>query len=213
MQLRTSIEKTRIFFHKPLLNLRSFFFGGYQRLPKPHLLINPLSCGGDKKKKHRADQYYADFYSEWDFNFVQEEKRKKNAVMPSEELVQEEEACRRSFRKNQSPVKKEQENGEKEEKKNTESSYTFKREEQFQNKKGGSSALEQKMKAFEMMDIGDVEQVLDVEEALHYYSRLRSPVYLDIVDKFFTDMYSEFSVPQASASIKNSKRRLGSIRL
>ncbi|KAJ6947345.1 hypothetical protein NC651_001897 [Populus alba x Populus x berolinensis] len=64
--------------------------------------------------------------------------------------------------------------------------------------------LAQKMKELEMMDVSDVEHVLDVEEALHYYSRLKSPVYLDIVDKFFTNIYTEFSVPKASASTNSS---------
>lgn len=55
--------------------------------------------------------------------------------------------------------------------------------------KKGVHVLAQKMKEMEMMDnVGDVEHLLDIEEALHYYSRLTSPVYLDIVDKFFMDM-------------------------
>lgn len=84
------------------------------------------------------------------------------------------------------------------------------------NKNEGVHDLAQKMKEFEMLDSGDVDHVLDIEEALHYYSRLTSPVYLDIVDQFFTDMHSEFSIPQSSSvSFKHSKSkgRLGSIRL
>ena len=71
------------------------------------------------------------------------------------------------------------------------------------------------MKELEMMDTGDVEHELDIEEALHYYSRLKSPVYLDIVDKFFMDMHSEFSVQESSISVKRSKSkgRPDSIRL
>lgn len=64
-----------------------------------------------------------------------------------------------------------------------------------------------------MMVGDDVENVLDVEEALLYYSRLKTPVYLDIVGRFFMDMYTEFSVPQASTRINNSKQRLRSARL
>lgn len=85
---------------------------------------------------------------------------------------------------------------------------------QNMNGNGVSNILAKRMKEFEMVDTGDVEQVLDVEEALHYYSRLKSPVYLDIVDKFFLDMYSDFSVPPSSSiSTNNSKQRLGSRRL
>ncbi|KAJ4893750.1 Uncharacterized protein Rs2_20544 [Raphanus sativus] len=50
--------------------------------------------------------------------------------------------------------------------------------------------MEKKIKEMYVIDTGDIEQALDVEEALHYYSRLRSPVYLNIVDKFFNDLYA-----------------------
>ncbi|CAH8260661.1 unnamed protein product [Arabidopsis lyrata] len=50
--------------------------------------------------------------------------------------------------------------------------------------------MEKKINEMFMTETGDIEQALDVEEALHYYSRIRSPVYLNIVDKFFTDLYS-----------------------
>lgn len=51
--------------------------------------------------------------------------------------------------------------------------------------------MAKKIKELDMIiETGDIEQALDVEEALHYYSRLRSPEYLNIVDKFFDDLYS-----------------------
>uniref|UniRef100_A0A1J3JG05 OVATE domain-containing protein n=1 Tax=Noccaea caerulescens TaxID=107243 RepID=A0A1J3JG05_NOCCA len=50
--------------------------------------------------------------------------------------------------------------------------------------------MEKKIKEMYMIETGDIEQALDVEEALHYYSLLRSPEYLNIVDKFFNDLYS-----------------------
>ncbi|KAL0743280.1 hypothetical protein Bca4012_084793 [Brassica carinata] len=50
--------------------------------------------------------------------------------------------------------------------------------------------MEKKIKEMYAIDTGDIEQALDVEEALHYYSRLRSPVYLNIVDKFLNDLYA-----------------------
>jgi len=73
--------------------------------------------------------------------------------------------------------------------------------------------LAQKMKELDMMDSGDLEHVLDIEEALHYYSRLKSPVYLDIVDRFFIDINSDFTLPQPSVSFKCSKERLDQIQL
>lgn len=87
---------------------------------------------------------------------------------------------------------------------------TEKKRNKGKNKNEGVHELALKMKELEMNDSGDVEQVLDIEEALHYYSRLKSPVYLDIVDKFFTDMHSEFSVRNKHSK---SKGRFGAIRL
>ncbi|KAL6559885.1 hypothetical protein OROGR_005002 [Orobanche gracilis] len=64
------------------------------------------------------------------------------------------------------------------------------------------------MKDLEMMDVDDMDHVMDVEEVLHYYSRLRCPTYAGIVERFFTDMYSEFNVAQPSRS--GSMREMGS---
>ncbi|KAF8044564.1 hypothetical protein N665_7874s0001 [Sinapis alba] len=73
--------------------------------------------------------------------------------------------------------------------------------------------LAQKMKDLNMVDLRDVEHASDVREALRCYSSIRSPVYLDIVDNFFTDMYYEFSDPRTSSSINGSRRKAGSFRL
>lgn len=77
----------------------------------------------------------------------------------------------------------------------------------------GAYLLAQKMKELEMMDMKDVDHSLDVEEALHYYSRLTCPEYVDIVNKFFMDMYADFHLPQRSISINSSSRRLGPLAL
>ncbi|KFK43782.1 hypothetical protein AALP_AA1G171900 [Arabis alpina] len=73
--------------------------------------------------------------------------------------------------------------------------------------------LAQKMKDLNMVDLRDAEHALDVREALRCYSSIRSPVYLDIVDNFFTDMYYEFSDPRTSSSVNGSRRKAGSFRL
>ncbi|KAG8388338.1 hypothetical protein BUALT_Bualt02G0115300 [Buddleja alternifolia] len=73
--------------------------------------------------------------------------------------------------------------------------------------------LAQKMKELEMMDMNDMDHVVDIEEVLHYYSHLKSPVYLEIVDNFFMDMYLEFHLPMPlTRSVNNSMRRMGSTR-
>ncbi|XVF26745.1 hypothetical protein REPUB_Repub14bG0044800 [Reevesia pubescens] len=214
MQLMESIQKTKNFFHKTVENLKSLFFVGYQKLSKPPLPY-PFSCTGGIRKRHQKDRYYTDFCNDWEVA-LEEAKMRRNEAMTLKDQMREEDESSGSFINfaDSSPVKNKKQNGGKEEKKKVRSSQLSKGEEQYYYKRnGGSYALAQKMKELEMMDVGDMEHVLDVEEALHYYSRLKSPVYLSIVDKFFIDMYSEFSVPQASASINSSKRRFGSIRL
>ncbi|KAF5949529.1 hypothetical protein HYC85_011522 [Camellia sinensis] len=62
------------------------------------------------------------------------------------------------------------------------------------------------------MDMNDVDHVLDIEEVFQTYSRLTCLVYLDIVDNFFVDMYSEFLIPKPSVTITNSSRRLGPLK-
>ncbi|KAH0921563.1 hypothetical protein HID58_021581 [Brassica napus] len=83
----------------------------------------------------------------------------------------------------------------------------------FEEARRRGDMLAQKMKDLNMVDLRDVEHALDVREALRCYSNIRSPVYLDIVDNFFTDMYYEFSDPRTSSSINGSRRKAGSFRL
>lgn len=73
--------------------------------------------------------------------------------------------------------------------------------------------IAEKMKELEMADVYNKDHVMDIEEALHYFSLITCPVYQDIVDRFFMEIYSEFLLPQPSASIHNSMRKLHSMRL
>nr|XP_043626062.1 uncharacterized protein LOC122597547 [Erigeron canadensis] len=57
--------------------------------------------------------------------------------------------------------------------------------------KGSSKCLvTRKLKELETMEAANVDLVHDIEEVLHYYSRLTCPVYRDIMEKFFVQMYS-----------------------
>ncbi|CAF1925821.1 unnamed protein product [Brassica oleracea var. botrytis] len=85
--------------------------------------------------------------------------------------------------------------------------------EPFEEAKRRGDMLAQKMKNLNMVDLRDVEHASDVKEALRCYSSIRSPVYLDIVDNFFTDMYYEFSDPRTSSGINGSRRKAGSFRV
>ncbi|CAA7028626.1 unnamed protein product [Microthlaspi erraticum] len=85
--------------------------------------------------------------------------------------------------------------------------------EPFEEAKRRGDMLAQKMKDLNMVDLRDEDHALDVREALRCYSSIRSPVYLDIVDNFFTDMYYEFSDPRTSSTVNGSRRKAGSFRL
>ncbi|KAK7398943.1 hypothetical protein VNO78_10117 [Psophocarpus tetragonolobus] len=52
--------------------------------------------------------------------------------------------------------------------------------------------VEKKLRELLKLNMSDVDHVLDIEEVLHYYSRLTCPLYLEIVDKLFMQLYSEF---------------------
>ncbi|XP_022987886.1 uncharacterized protein LOC111485292 [Cucurbita maxima] len=79
-----------------------------------------------------------------------------------------------------------------------------------------------KMKELEKLDARDVDHALDIEEILHYYSRLSCPTYLQIVDKFFMDIFAEFCANpssqqtnpighQSSVGLVRRKSRLGNV--
>ncbi|KAI3495860.1 hypothetical protein L1887_38206 [Cichorium endivia] len=58
-----------------------------------------------------------------------------------------------------------------------------------------------RLKEVELLDGNNVDHVLDIQEILHYYSMLTCPVYREMVEKFFTDIYSEIlSIPRHDSS-------------
>lgn len=65
-----------------------------------------------------------------------------------------------------------------------------------------------KIKELEKLDSRNVDHALDIEEILHYYSRLTCPAYLEIVDKFFTEIFAEFSANSSSQPCHTIKPRL-----
>ncbi|GLJ29738.1 hypothetical protein SUGI_0586840 [Cryptomeria japonica] len=52
--------------------------------------------------------------------------------------------------------------------------------------------MEKKLKEIVVLDNNSVEDVLDIEEFLHCYSRLTCPFYIDMVNRFFLDISSDF---------------------
>ncbi|XP_022954247.1 uncharacterized protein LOC111456559 [Cucurbita moschata] len=210
MLLKETILKTSNLFHKTLGNFKCLFSKGFQKLQKPTCLIT-FSCSKRKPQHtHPTDRLYIDFYDEWQSPLQKSAKRSidgGSVMMTAKQNMKQEDT---NVAK-QSPPRSRQEKAVKEKKK---PGRCHLRKGDVKNSSMRSNGLAQKMKELEMLDRGDMEQELDIEEAIHYYSRLSSPVYLEIVDKFFMDIHSEFSVPEPSArSMNSSKRRMGSMRL
>ncbi|KAI6671903.1 hypothetical protein NL676_006788 [Syzygium grande] len=220
MLLRDSIEKTKNFFNKTLVNLKSILFGGYQKLPKPPS-FHPFSYGSSRQKDPQIEKFYADLCNEWECDIGRGRARIQKVA--KEQVRDCEDPCsetavrhvnhRSPVKNKQQEVEEERGKTEKKMKKKVGGSKSVKTEE-TDGVNAGGLALAKRMKELEMMDTSDMDHVLDIEEALHYYSRLKSPVYVEIVDKFFMDMYSDFSPTpqQPSRSTTKSKRRLGSVR-
>ena len=166
MLLRETFRKTKVFFSKSFQKFWSFFFGEYQKLPRS-LSFNPFLSRVGNARTHTSDQLYNDMLQS---DLGRTKMYGNNMSMTAMEDAQ------KSIHEERAQEKKNK--GKKE--------YVS-----SQNRNNKAHVLAQKMKAMDMMDAGDLEHVLDIEEVLHYYSRLKSPVYLDIVDKFFKDMQSE----------------------
>lgn len=189
MLLRT-LHKTKDLFRKTLKKLKSFLFGEYQKLPKAHF-VNPFfSASNSSQKMQELDVFYRDFSERWATNLDELQKGKKKAIVSPKVLVMEDGQCSQTKEQTVKNAKMNIKNEEEKGRKHHEGKCP---EICCHIKNGDSRVLAHRMKEFEMFDVDDVDHQLDIEEVLHYYSRLTCPVYVDIVDNFFTDMYSEFA--------------------
>lgn len=216
MLLKKSMLKTKSFILKTLQNLRSFLFGGYEKIPRT-LLLNPLSCSSIGQRSHQLDQIYSQNTNQSVPDHHQDNGNHMieqiiDMVVPSTEAPTPNIPMNHSsgvLTSSCESMAKKEAGADQRKMEPTSSNCSSYR---FQN--GASYMLAQKMKELEMMDLSDVDHSLDVEEALHYYSRLTCPVYVDIVNKFFMDMYAEFLFPQPPIStISSSSQRLGPLTL
>ncbi|KAL3528761.1 hypothetical protein ACH5RR_008083 [Cinchona calisaya] len=201
MLLRRTLYKTKSFSQKTTKNLKSFLFGGYQKLPNARF-INPFfSARNNSLKIQELGDFYRGFSEQWSTLNI-------GTVSPRV-LMAEHGECSENHMNNTAQIIVDNTQI-----KRTDEQKMEKREEGCDHSEnGGSQSLAQKMKDLEMFEVDDVDHQLDIEEVLHYYSRLKCPAYIDIVDKFFMDMYSEFVLPQPSVSVNSSMRRLGPVKL
>lgn len=235
MLLRSSISNTKKFFQKTLQSVKSLFSpGGYQKIPKTpsHPLAN-YTASSEKNNVQPSykelEKFYSDFTDHWELDKDKAKKGSKKKTMPFP-TKQENEVYNGSFMKlsQASSVKKNQIERKEDQyyhnhddddvKMKSIVPHERKRQEDscFKGTREGRICLvAQKLRELEMLDMSNVDHLLDIEEVLHYYSRLTCPAYLDIVDRFFMDIYAEFfnAAPTLTpASTINSRLRPRSLR-
>ncbi|XP_052182898.1 uncharacterized protein LOC127795331 [Diospyros lotus] len=195
MLLRASISGSKKFFQKTLHTFKSFLSGGYQKLPKTPP-FNPFSCSpaavNDMTFTHTypdLDNFYSDFIEHAD-NQKKKKRKKKTKIKrlqppPVSQNYQLERRQQDQEKKRRVVV-------------NVADQGKAKEGLALRSREGRSLAVAQKLKELAMADKSNIEHVLDIEEVLHYYYRLTCPAYIDIIDKFFMDMYAELSSFQDS---------------
>lgn len=202
MLLRSSITSTKKFFQKTVKNFKSLFSTGYQRLPKSpsHTpcsvsAMNAMDMNSNTSY-HDMEKLYSDFSDQWEEEKEKEWRRinKKAAALPSP--TQQENKVYNGSKKMQ--VGKTEEFAKKNNKRSLTLQSTKQKDSSFNSmgmKEHRYFMVRQKLRELEMLDMSNEDHLMDIEEVLHYYSLLTCPVYLDIVDRFFLEMYSELSGP------------------
>ncbi|KAH1057220.1 hypothetical protein J1N35_035285 [Gossypium stocksii] len=207
MLLRNSISNTKRFFQKTLRSFKSLFSGAdaepYQRLPKaspynPYsftaagVAVNPNDNGNPKERNDNRKKISFSTHN------IEAQRRGNNKGNVKQSTTQR--------RDDHQDIKQ----------RKTRSAKVGNRREDCNSgerrREERNLSVPQKLKELEMMDMSNVEHVLDIEEVLHYYSRLTCPTYLDIVDKFFMEMYAEILGPPDSPRRVNSRPKYRSVR-
>lgn len=228
MLLRSSITSTKKFFQKTLKNFKSLFSSDYQRLPKsttpdPHNHLSYNSVAATTTTNNEMDNMNNNknntSYQELEKLYITDQWESENQKARRSRRIKKKEAALISS----SPTKQQQQHDqvysespfhevEKREEfynKNNKRSLTLQRVRgKKQKDKDSLCMVEQKLRELEMLDMSNVDHVMDIEEVLHYYSRLTCPAYLEIVDRFFMEMYSELFWPAATPCSVNSRMKL-----
>ncbi|XP_028774040.1 uncharacterized protein LOC114731088 [Neltuma alba] len=179
MLLRNSISNTKKFFRRTLNNFKSFFSSGYHRLPKtsphhhfPYSSPSPLILMDTHQSNSELEKLNT---HQWDSS---EKEKAERRSQEKEEYY------------HRSPVQKKK--MKQIDKRDNERNMISHQKGRHEESPVRNLMVERRLRELEMLDMGNVEYVLDIEEVLHYYSRLTCPAYLEIVDNFFMQIYSEF---------------------
>ncbi|KAG4999215.1 hypothetical protein JHK82_020389 [Glycine max] len=202
MLLGSSISNTtKKFFQRTLENYKSCFSPGYQKLPKTPqhnqfsssvaapCVLDDMDINNNPSYKE-LEKFYSDFTGQWDS--VKEKGRPRRSKNKGQEVRNESFVSLNNARSHDQIEKSEECDKNKNNIGLTHHSEKQKLNYMKDRKGNGNRMVEKKLRELEMLDMSDVDYVLDIEEVLHYYSRLTCPVYLQIVDKFFMEMCSEF---------------------
>ncbi|KAF3660769.1 hypothetical protein FXO38_03965 [Capsicum annuum] len=175
MFLKTSISTTKKLFQKTLDSVKYIFSGGYQKIPKSP----PCYAGG-------ANTNFSQSYTELDKFYVHGDrhKKKKKKTITMSPPAKENEVRRKG---NYHQVV-----GLKDDLKRKEI-ITYERKKKYQDprREERSYLVAQKLQELKMLENYEDQHALDIEQVLYYYSRLTCPAYVEIVDKFFMEVYSE----------------------
>ena len=215
--MRNSFSNTKKFFQRTLGGLKSFFTGGsYQKLPKsPDHRRNPFSgststtvttvdvinihqwdsasCTKKKiitSKSTKEDKSDGDHISTATTNPVEKKKNDHQAYPMRKVMIMNNNKRVEDYNNNNN-------NNYKDELRSNDEGI----------RKNKCCLVEEKLKELEMLDVSNVDHVLDIEEVLHYYSRLTCPAYLEIIDKFFMDMFAELLASSTPARRVSSSLR------
>lgn len=179
MFLLPSISTTKKFFKKTLCNFKSFFSNTYHRLPKAP--PPPFTAGPEMAKDEVQN---GSFTKSNGNNAVHFSKTIDNTQMDRVEKNEQ------SIKIGATHQRKSQENRESRSKRSTRL---------YEYDERRVCLVAKKIKELEKLDARNVHHSLDIEEILHYYSRLTCPTYLEIVDTFFMDMFAEFCSNSSSS--------------
>ncbi|XP_030530181.1 uncharacterized protein LOC115740739 [Rhodamnia argentea] len=231
MLLRSSLSNTKKFFRRTIESFTSFLScGNYQKLPKtPSPCVDPYNNANGSSvyppPSKDLDRFYTDFTGRRDSDKGNQHKAKKRSMdraaavfmdRVQEKATRWEENPPTKFSMSKPTTPSKNDHRERREwpgKKMVRSSSSHDRRREGSScsksaREARSGLIAQKLKELERMDMSNIDHVLDVEEVLHYYSLLTCPAYLEIVDKFFTEMYDEFFgalMPTAHASRGRSR--------
>lgn len=175
MSLRVTYSNTKRFFKRTMQSFKSYFPRGYQRLHKTPP-CNPFSCTGNRHRARPHMTHFNHIYRRPE-NTLNHHTKVATTIKETTKYLNVKEPnmimnTHYEVDSANSQGKKKMDDGKEEEESSSKCLVT------------------RKLKELKMMDRNNVDLVLDIEEVLHYYSRLTSPVYREIMEKFFVEMYS-----------------------